>query len=585
MCETTASIVEICFPEQIFTRERVALFPLAYIEDPKMNRIMQWRDINTENGFKQLSFSLSSEPIQGSYKIVILNQSGVKKQHPFTVEEFVLPKFEVRVKVPKAISIKDEKMNVTVCGVYTYGKPVPGHVNISICHKSQDFSFKEKNECKEVSYQLDNRGCITQEENITMFNLNKTYIRAQHFHVNAKVIEEGTGLEFSGSGTTKIEKIITKLIFVKAESHFRHGIPFLVKVRLEDLQGTPIPNEQVFFKVQSGYSHATTTDNHGLAEFSINTSRIGGHSLSITVYHKEEYVCGNFPCMAEEYGVAHHVAYSVYSISKSYIYLEKEAGILPCSQSHTVRAHFILRGTALRVLKELSFYYLVMAQGKIIQTGSHTHHLEARDPGNLCKQPQNSKSIFHPWKILQIPVFSHLGFPVSILIHYHLLPFPLAQEKGNFTLEIPVEFGMAPVAKLLIYAILPDEEVIADSAKFEIEKCLLNKVDLSFKPAQSLPASQAHLHVTASPQSLCGLRAVDQSVLLLKPEAELSPSWIYNLPEMQHKDSKPSSHQLPEDEDRCVWPRDKALKGVAHPLRKENEKDVYEYLDKLAQNG
>ncbi|XP_051011605.1 murinoglobulin-2-like [Acomys russatus] len=515
------------------------LFPLAYIEDPKMNRIMQWRDINTENGFKQLSFSLSSEPIQGSYKIVIQKQSGVKKQHPFTVEEFVLPKFEVRVKIPKAISIKDEKMNVTVCGIYTYGKPVPGHVNISICHKCQHFSFEEDCGCKKVNYQLDNTGCITQEESITMFDLNKRYIQAQHFHVDAKVIEEGTGLEFSGSGTTKIEKIVTKLVFVKAESHFRHGIPFLMKVRLEDLQGTPIPNEQVFFKVQSGYSHATTTDHHGLAEFSINTTGIGGHSLSIKVYHKEEYFCRNFPCIEAEYGVAHHVAYSVYSISKSYVYIEKEAGILPCSQSHTVQAHFILRGTALRVLRELSFYYLVVAQGKIIQTGSHTHHLEARDPGN-------------------------------------------SPEKGNFTLEIPVEFSMAPVAKLLIYTILPDGEVIADSVNFEIEKCLLNKVDLSFKPDQSLPASQAHLHVTASPQSLCGLRAVDQSVLLLKPEAELSPSWIYNLREMLHKDSNPSSHELPEDEDLCVWRGDKALEGITHSAREENEKDVYEYLDHYA---
>lgn len=37
------------------------------------------------------------------------------------------------------------------------------------------------------------------------------------------------------------------------------------------------------------------------------------------------------------------------------------------------------------------------------------------------------------------------------------------------------------------------------------------------------------MRVTASPQSLCGLRAVDQSVLLQKPEAELSPSLVSHL--------------------------------------------------------
>ncbi|XP_055463938.1 murinoglobulin-1-like, partial [Psammomys obesus] len=93
-------------------------------------------------------------------------------------------------------------------------------------------------------------------------------------------------------------------------------------------------------------------------------------------------------------------------------------------------------------------------------------------------------------------------------------------------------------------------------------------VDLSFSPARSLPASQAHLRVTASPQSLCGLRAVDQSVLLLRPEAELSPSWIYNLPEMQHKDLTPRSHQLSPD---YICSKDTGLEAftnlkIRHPI-------------------
>lgn len=82
----------------------------------------------------------------------------------------------------------------------------------------------------------------------------------------------------------------------------------------------------------------------------------------------------------------------------------------------------------------------------------------------------------HIWTVLQIPVFSYLCFPVSILTHNHLFPFPPAQVQGNFALEIPVEFSMVPMAKMLIYTILPDGEVIADSVKFQVEKCLRNKV-------------------------------------------------------------------------------------------------------------
>lgn len=35
---------------------------------------------------------------------------------------------------------------------------------------------------------------------------------------------------------------------------------------------------------------------------------------------------------------------------------------------------------------------------------------------------------------------------------------------------------MAPIARLLIFIVLPDGEVIGDSEKYEVENCLPNKV-------------------------------------------------------------------------------------------------------------
>ncbi|XP_076796626.1 murinoglobulin-1-like isoform X2 [Arvicanthis niloticus] len=513
------------------------LFPLAYIEDPKANRIIQWQDIKTENGLKQMSFSLAAEPIQGPYKIVMQKQSGRKEEHSFTVMEFVLPRFDVDVTVPNVISLHDEIFNVTVCAKYTYGKPVPGTVVIFMRHEQQ-LSGSETDFANGffLPLKLDNNGCRTKEVNIRSLQshrTNKRYCSLELYHVKATVTEEVTGLQYSGSKTSEIERSTSKIIFLKADSHFRRGIPFFVKVRLVDLKGAPIPNEQVFIKAQEiSYTNATTTDQHGLAKFSIDTSGISDHSLNIKVYHKEEN--SHSFCMEERNAEAQHVAYAVYSPSKSYIYLDTEtSSILPCNQIHTVQAHFILKGENLGVLRELFFYYLVMAQGSIIQTGNHTHLME---PGESAV-------------------------------------------KGSFALEIPVEFSMVPVAKMLIYAILPDGEVIADSASFEVEKCLRNKVDLSFSSSQTLPGSQTHLRVTASPQSLCGLRAVDQSVLLLKPEAELSPSWLYNLPGMQQKKFIPSSH-LSENDD-CVWHR--TWETNKHPdlVRHRNEKDVYRYVEDM----
>lgn len=46
-------------------------------------------------------------------------------------------------------------------------------------------------------------------------------------------------------------------------------------------------------------------------------------------------------------------------------------------------------------------------------------------------------------------------------------------------MSVPVESDIAPVARLLIYAILPEGEVVGDSAKYDVENCLANKVGAS----------------------------------------------------------------------------------------------------------
>lgn len=73
-------------------------------------------------------------------------------------------------------------------------------------------------------------------------------------------------------------------------------------------------------------------------------------------------------------------------------------------------------------------------------------------------------------------VFLPLSWPVTISSHSLCAP-----AKGHISMSVPVESDIAPLARLLIYAILPDGELIGDSAKYEVENCLPNKVgDLYF---------------------------------------------------------------------------------------------------------
>uniref|UniRef100_A0A6I8NQZ0 Alpha-2-macroglobulin n=1 Tax=Ornithorhynchus anatinus TaxID=9258 RepID=A0A6I8NQZ0_ORNAN len=397
--------------------------------DPKRNRIAQWRDVRLRDGFGQFSFPLSSEPSQGQYKVVVQKESGARKEHPFTVEEFVLPKFEVLVKMPKKITILDEEIAVSVCGIYTYGKPVPGTVTWSVCRRfsqgqSECYGKESEAICEEFSQQADSQGCVSGVIETKLFQLKQQGF-LMNIEAEATIREEGTGL-----AVCEVTKTLSKITFEKVDSHFRRGLPFFGQVRLLDGKDAPIPNALVQVSVDATHHLSNhSTDEYGLVQFSIDTSNF------TTVTYKDSPVCYDYKWLSGNHESAEHKAKHVYSASQNYIRLEPISDTLVCGHQQDIH-------------------------------------------------------------------------------------------KGSFSVELLVGPEIAPVMRFLIYSILPDGEVVADSEKFNIEKCFSNKVELQFSSIHTLPGSGARLRVTASPQSLCALRALDQSVLLLKAEAELSPSSV-----------------------------------------------------------
>ncbi|NXG01464.1 A2MG protein, partial [Sakesphorus luctuosus] len=155
---------------------------------------------------------------------------------------------------------------------------------------------------------------------------------------------------------------------------------------------------------------------------------------------------------------------------------------------------------------------------------------------------------------------------------------------GVFSLWLAVEADIAPVAQVLVYTTAPNREVIADSAKFHVELCFNNKVDLSFSPPEGLPSSDAHLLFRASPNSLCAVRAVDKSVLLMKTEAELSPDSVYNLlPVKVLRDYQYGPNMFPDDPlDNCIPLKQIVVDGITYaPVMEVNEEDTYGILKEM----
>ncbi|KAL8202459.1 UNVERIFIED_CONTAM: hypothetical protein K2H54_015399 [Gekko kuhli] len=513
-------------------------FPLVYIQDPERNRLFQWRDVQLQNGLTRLSFPLTSEPTLGFYKVVAQKASGNNVEHTFSVEEYVLPKFEVSVKVPKIITIRAQELRVTACARYTYGKPVPGLVKVEVCRNFQDHRSycagwrTTKGICEEFSGEADVHGCLSRVIKASKIQLERTGYE-MNIKVTAKVTEEGTGVELLATGSTEITDVLSKLVFQKVDTHYKPGIPFFGQVKLVDVNNAPMANEIIqLYETVSGHAVLRyTTDDQGIAQFSLPTDNLTDEVINIHAMYKTDEQCYGENWVAFRHQDASHDARPFHSPSGSYLHIESVVETLSCEHIQPVRIHYILKPGA--VLEKIHFYYLVMAKGGIVQSGIHVE------------------------------------------------PAEHAIAKGVFHLDLSVDVHTAPLARVLVYVILPSGELVAHSAGFAVENCFSNKVKLAFAATEGLPGSNTHLHLAASKDSLCAIRAVDKSVLLLKPEAELSPQTVYNL--LPVKDLRGYSYQNDHlndpDLEKCVTPTNIIVDGIQYtPVHSQGKGEPYEIL-------
>ncbi|CAG0899489.1 unnamed protein product, partial [Darwinula stevensoni] len=103
---------------------------------------------------------------------------------------------------------------------------------------------------------------------------------------------------------------------------------------------------------------------------------------------------------------------------------------------------------------------------------------------------------------------------------------PKLEHLSKATIEIPVTHEMAPESKLVVFYIRPDGEVVSDHLTFRVDRCLPNKVELRWNEKVAAPGSKIGLKVKAAPKSVCGLRAVDTSVDLLRPRHQLTADQV-----------------------------------------------------------
>ncbi|XP_072235418.1 alpha-2-macroglobulin-like isoform X2 [Leuresthes tenuis] len=455
------------------------------LQDPNSNRIAQWLDKAIVGGILDLSHPIIPEAVQGSYMITALTDKGEQISHSFDIKEYVLPKYEVKVHLPNVITILDKEVMMKICGKYTYGKPVLGSVKANFCRTITWFHWhmpQPETMCRMFELTTDKSGCATQIVDMEEFFRDKN-INVDSFEVTAELEEYGTGVILSGSERTSFSSQIRTVTFENVPASYKPGIPFEGKIKVVGPDNRLVANEAVYLFVGLSPSLMLTTDTKGMALFTLDTS-LWKNSVYLRASSKN--ATDNEPHVPtdwrSEYRSAHHHVTEFYSKSKSFVKLMQVNERFSCNKDASLRAQYIVQGEELKKGQGvLDFFYLVLSRGAIVQHG-------------------------------RVPVAVKAG----------------TVNKGELALPLSRVITLAPVAQVVVYTMMPSGEAVADSKNFPIQLCLNNKVSLKFSSLQELPAGETTLNLQAHPSSLCSVRAIDQSVLLLQPEQELTVDYVYS---------------------------------------------------------
>uniref|UniRef100_A0A9J7Y0P0 Alpha-2-macroglobulin-like n=1 Tax=Cyprinus carpio carpio TaxID=630221 RepID=A0A9J7Y0P0_CYPCA len=484
------------------------------LEDSQENRIGQWTNVSSTRWILQRSYELNPEARQGVYRLrAYIGERMIS--HDFEVKKYVLPKFEVTVQSPDKVSVDEEELIIEVCGKYTYGQPVPGKSWVKVCRNVLHYvlTLESNTICLEETTEIKKTGCaIHTLDASAFFNSTLKYNLQNSLKVEAMVTEEETEITMKKYKSVSLTYEIGKVTLTDLPKTYEHGSVIEGKIKLSNFKDAPIQNKVVYLFEGETWSSKLllnlTTDSDGFASFSLNTSSLPERDINLmaSVYPELNYYGYKTPYISKDKKTVQlFQAATPYTPTLSELIIENIEQPLQCDAEFTLTIKYYFIGETAEDFKT-DIVYMVLSRGVILHHGSEKVEVKTSN----------------------------------------------GAASGTVSFKLSVGADLAPAVQILAYCVLPSENVATGSAKFDVEKCFSNKVSLQFSPAKAVPGEKNTLQLSAQPGSLCGLSAVDQSVLIMESGKRLDTEKIFNLLPVQSVSGYP---QGVEDEQECLHVR------------------------------
>ncbi|CAD6997495.1 unnamed protein product [Ceratitis capitata] len=471
---------------------------VIWFEDGKRNRIKEYKNFTVTKGVYTGKFQISEYPVFGTWRLALDNGGWRKTIVSFDVEKYVLPKYQVNVEATSKVSVKDGDMQVIVRANYTYGKPVNGRVTLILGLKSFYYYNKYKDNTTQAEQIIKTTDMINGKAkfdiSVKQYKDRFLNFRSAPLDITATVEESFTGVKVNGTAhaTLHRDRYLIFCLTHKDCNWFTAGKEMELAFHVLSFDGAMLKDLNT--PVQLRYTEALTK--HHSKDDNKTEPKIAQQVLEYDSVLDENSTATfkvNLPALEEYDGYTHF--YKIQALYKDELHDVLNAYQKPPPETtHDVKPA--------EPEKPKTYFKAQVEYPK----GRFTFNL-------------NEKIILIINSSTPLSYFDYniVGRGNILVTERVFVP----NQSNTYDLTLTPSFMWMPFARFYAYYIDERGDFQYAETSFQINTEMQNELEIT-APAEVKPGEDVTLRIKTTPHSFVGLLAVDQSVLLLGRNNDIS---------------------------------------------------------------